>query len=119
MSKSKNRIAKRQVEKPLENSRGKRPMLTLTAILIALMMAGGALAQWSGVFSFMQPSPSKAGEPSPASFTANAPAKEYIYAGGKLIATEEPGGGSQNPEATPFSFDGDNQADLAIWRATT
>ena len=50
------------------------------------------------------------------SLNANSPSKEYVYAGSRLVATEEPGGGSQTGRPTPFDFDGDGRTDLAVWR---
>jgi hypothetical protein len=90
MSKSKSKRANQQAEKPAKNAGGKRRMLILITTLIILMMTGGALAQWAGVFSGRQKTTQKAGELAPTSFTT--PSKEYVYAGGKLIATEEPQG---------------------------
>jgi hypothetical protein len=89
MSKSKNHNAKSQAETLPKNSGGRR-MLILTAILTAMLITGGVLAQWTSVFSVPQTNSSKAGQLSPASFNANVPARELVYAGGKLVATDEP-----------------------------
>jgi hypothetical protein len=93
MSKNKSKRANKQVEKPSKNSGGKRRRLMVAATLIILIMAGGVLAQWTGVFSVPQKNSVKTGELVPAGLDPNTPAaKEYVYAGGKLIATEEPQG---------------------------
>jgi hypothetical protein len=52
-------------------------------------------------------------EPSPASLTANP--KEYVYAGSRLIATEEQGG-SQGTGAGGFDFGTDHKSDISIFR---
>lgn len=63
-------------------------VVTIIALLLFLSLAGGILAQWrasrlaAGTHPMLAPAPTT---PSPVG-----PSKEYIYAGGKLIATEEP-----------------------------
>jgi hypothetical protein len=71
---------------------GKPKTTIIILLMVMILMTGGALAQWTGVFSATQKSQSKAGELSPASFAASAPAKEIVYLGGKPIVTEEPPG---------------------------
>ena len=66
-------------------------MLVIAAILISLIATGGVLARWTGIASPAQKDKAKSGaEIAPESFTNTSPAKEYFYAGGKLVATEEP-----------------------------
>jgi hypothetical protein len=86
MSNSKNHKPSSSPAKPLKKIDGKKRMLMLTASLTVILMTSGVLAQWIGIFSFSRISQSV----SPASLNRNMPAKEYLYAGGKLIATEEP-----------------------------
>jgi len=70
-------------------------VVILIGLLISLMISGGVLAQWSGLFSSAN-KPQKAEPPAndlrveQQSLISSSPAKEYIYAGGRLLATEEP-----------------------------
>jgi hypothetical protein len=84
-----NRVArksKRRAEKP--QPKKKRKPIAIVCTLLILTLAVGVMAQWK-----ILPGTSKplaiAVAPQ-ASFNANNPSKEYIYAGGRLIATEEP-----------------------------
>jgi hypothetical protein len=74
-------------------SRRKRIGVALIALLLSLGLAAGTFAQWraarvppgTNALLLVPPAPSPA---------ANSPSKEYIYAGGRLLATEEPSGGT-------------------------
>jgi hypothetical protein len=93
MSKIKSNRAKGQ----LKNSPSRRKMYLIVGILLSLMLTSGAFAQWAGIISFTQKSKQKnSGELAPASLSSASPSKEYIYAGGRIIATEEPASGA-NP----------------------
>jgi hypothetical protein len=60
-------------------------------IVLALIVTSGALAQWGGFFSAGQKQNKiGGGEVVPASLLPGSPAKEFVYAGSRLIATEEP-----------------------------
>ena len=90
---------------------GRRRILAIALVLI-VVSAGAILGQRTGRFS--QASRNKAGPAqetgiTPASF--DSPAKEYIYAGGKLIATEEPQPSTTGPgSSTPGLYDPVNSA---------
>jgi hypothetical protein len=90
MSKSKNHKASSSLAQRLKDTDSKKRMLMLTTIFTIILLTGGVFGQWTGIFSISQKSQSKVGELSPASFNTNAPAKEYVYAGGKPIVTIEP-----------------------------
>lgn len=75
---TKNRRAKR------ENQRA----LMAFGLLLALSLAGGILAQWHTARITALPSSSALPQPSPLS--PSSPSKENFYAGGRLIASEEP-----------------------------
>lgn len=62
------------------------------SLVLALLTAGGALAQWSAVVWVGQKPTKNKGIVTTQSFSPGSPSKEYIYAGGKLVATEEPQG---------------------------
>jgi hypothetical protein len=88
MSKRIARQRKRKAEKARQKSK-RKPVVIVCSILI-LTLAVGVMAQWK-----ILPGVSKllisASAPTPTrSLNANSPSKEYIYAGGRLIATEEP-----------------------------
>src|SRR5215510_4674589 len=55
------------------------------------LVAGWTMLAYSGALdSVFRQKGKKGGTVSTASFNANSPSKEYIYAGGRLVATEEP-----------------------------
>jgi hypothetical protein len=62
--------------------------VAVIALLLCLSLAGGILAQWRAArITGLHPMPvPSATTPPPGS----SPSKEYIYAGGRLVATEEP-----------------------------
>lgn len=63
------------------------------AITVALFLfiASGTVAHWTGVGSMEQGHSRKGiAELSTQSFSAGSPSKEYIYAGARLVSTEEP-----------------------------
>ena len=115
MSKSKNKRTKSSVEKLLEKAPNRRRLILIGVILVGLLTAGGALAQWTGIFSTVQKNKQKSGGDIVAtSFDPASPSKEYIYAGGRLIATEEPPATSCNYSITPtgrsFAWVGGNDS---------
>ena len=72
-------------------------------IIVSLLAAGVILAQrgvWRGSVARSQRRTTADQETPSAAFTPSSPAKEYVYAGGRLLATEEPassGCGSSPP----------------------
>ncbi len=84
---------RKQTPQP-QNNHPRRRLLLIISLVISLFVTGGALAQWSGLFSQTKQAGKKNlnVQVEPQSFNAGSPSKEYIYAGGRLIATEEPGG---------------------------
>ena len=77
----------------------------VVAIALVLSMAGTGLMLGQHTGAFSQSSHRSApAQPdaaiTPASFDPASPSKEYIYAGGKLIATEEPQSGGSGPGST-------------------
>jgi hypothetical protein len=92
------RQKKRKQEKSKQKSR--RNVLVILCSLLILTFVVGAMAQWkvlSGSTRMAVMPQSGAG-----SFNANSPSKEYIYAGGRLIATEEAGSASAPPAPAGF-----------------
>jgi hypothetical protein len=88
------------------------------ALILCLGLTSLILAQWKSSRGFVvTPSPSPQSSPSPQL------SKEYIYAGGKLVATEEPGiGGGSSPLSSPGSLvaDGSDIPRVNIsWTAST
>ena len=60
------------------------------ALTLTLLLAGATAANWGRPMSTTQGSKEKkSSEVTIESLAASAPSKEYIYAGGRLIATEE------------------------------
>jgi FG-GAP-like repeat len=91
---------------------GKRGRLITIGVLLSLVLAAGVFAKLKTLSAVQrQRTNSKPGAPvgpAPTSLLAATLSKEYIYAGGKLVATEE--------RDTPSDFDGDARADIAVWR---
>jgi hypothetical protein len=92
MSKRIARQRKRTAEKP-EPEKTRKPVVVLCSLLILTLIAA-VMAQWNilpGISRPLAPAPAPS-----SSFNANSPSKEYIYAGGRLIATEEPTNGNSS-----------------------
>ena len=90
MSKGKRRSAKgRAVEKPLRASRRVRwvKVWVVAPLALCIMAAGAASLKWGPVRHAVGLAPLAEPRASPTPLPL---AKEYIYAGGRLVATEEP-----------------------------
>lgn len=72
--------------------RSKRKAFFIAGLAFSLMVASGALAYWGGIFSAGQKQITKSAEATPQNMSPSSPSKEYVYAGSRLIATEEPSG---------------------------
>src|SRR5438270_778771 len=74
---------------------GQRGPGVLIAIAVVLsLLAAWALLAYSGALDSVLGQKERRGKSvSTASLNSNSPSKEYIYAGGRLVATEEPNGG--------------------------
>jgi F5/8 type C domain/Fibronectin type III domain len=97
---SKRSIAKRS--RPTARKVGRRKAVIVTGLLLSLILAGTVFAEWGSLFgaqkqrvSSRTAAPSES--PTPMSLAPASPSKEYVYAGGRLIATEEPAGSQQVP----------------------
>jgi hypothetical protein len=93
----------------VRTSRSRR--VIVISLVLTLLGVGGVLARWSGnAVLDRQPDEKNLGQVAPQSFTPGSPSKEYIYAGGKLVATEEPITGgctfSLSPTNSAFSSSG-------------
>jgi BACON domain-containing protein len=75
------------------NHLSRRRTFFVIILALSLVAASAALANWKGLWPESQKQASgKDAQVAPASLTS--PSKEYIYAGGRLIATEEEPSGS-------------------------
>ncbi len=100
-------MAKRASRK--QNAPGKpqsrRKWIAVSMVVALTLVVTGIFAQIS-----LQKKKPAASQLSPASLTPTDPAKEYIYAGGRLVATEEPASGgcsySINPTSQNFAASG-------------
>ena len=91
--------------------RGRPTTLVSITLVLSLLMTAVALVNWGGSRATTQRNnEKKSGEITIESLAAGSPSKEYIYAGGKLIATEEPNSGTQGGD-----FDGDGKADITFY----
>lgn len=81
--------------------RRKHQVIIASAIILSLF-ASWAMLAYSGAFDSMFRQKGKKGRDfSTASFNSNSPSKEYIYAGGRLLATEESGSGGCTLTSAP------------------
>jgi fibronectin type 3 domain-containing protein len=92
-------MAKRKIDKLMANQRSGRKAFLVVGLIVGLLAAGAALA-WRGAGKGPANKPSEqSGAVAAQSLTPGSPAKEYVYAGSRLIATEEPSSGGAAPPA--------------------
>lgn len=91
MSKKKS-LKQKQRMAPERSKRHRRRLTIVVSLVLGLSIASGILAQWRAtritkrINALLAPTPTVPGPGSPS--------KEYIYAGGRLLATEEPASGT-------------------------
>lgn len=69
----------------------RRPRVLIAVAVVLSVLAASTLLAYSGAFDSVFRQKSRKGKSvSTASFNSNSPSKEYVYAGGRLVATEEP-----------------------------
>lgn len=71
------------------------------AVVVSLFAAWTMLAYSGALDSAFRQKATNGGTVSVSSFNSNSPSKEYIYAGGRLVATEEPTSGCGTPPTSP------------------
>lgn len=79
--------------------------IVLVALALCLTASGLTWAEWGHIGARPAAAPYAIGPPAPpapVSFSPGSPAKEYVYAGGRLVATEEPAAGT--PPAAPTNL---------------
>jgi hypothetical protein len=92
------------------------PQATVIALILCLLTAGVTLARWGGANNPLIADNTPQPTPTPGKFDPKNPSKEYIYAGGKLIATEEPGIAA-TPSPTPAdSSSSPPSTESVVWR---
>lgn len=95
------RIARRRRKAGIKQQRtGRRKLIITVCLPLCILLAGISAARWPALSIMTRPS---APAP-PGNFNANSPSKEYIYAGGRLIATEEPSTANGPAPAAPTSL---------------
>ncbi len=80
----------RRQERPQLATRNRRQVVIAVTIVLSLFAAWTMLAYSGALDSVLRQKKKKGQDFSAASFNSNSPSKEYIYAGGRLLATEEP-----------------------------
>lgn len=115
---SKKARQQRKHDKPKQKSRGRRQAILVIGLILCLGVTGVILARWKATNAItttnaMLTAPPPA--PTPSSFSPSNPSKEYIYAGGKLVATEEPGSAGAATAATFIKADNTSQG---TWKGT-
>lgn len=81
------RVARRRKKQGLKQQKtGRRKLIIAVCLPLCLLLAAITIARWPTLPGINKPPAA----PPPGNFNANSPSKEYIYAGGRLIATEVP-----------------------------
>jgi len=81
-------------------SAGRSRQVIVVSLVLTMIAAAGAFAQWTGIGSLhRRQDTEKSGQVTTQSFAPGSPSKEYVYAGGRLVATEEPAGTPAPPPA--------------------
>lgn len=80
----------RKRREPATSRPRRRPGTKALAALLCLLLVGAAAAQWGVVRRAVNPARLLTYTQQPGSLSPDSPTKEYVYAGGRLIATEEP-----------------------------
>jgi hypothetical protein len=114
---SKPKARKRKLSSPPVKQTHKRKRVIAVALILMLGLTGLILAQWRSFrTAFVPLSP-------PPQTSSPQLSKEYIYAGGKLVATEEPtNGGGTSPLSAPSSLvaTGSSSPQVTLtWTAST
>jgi Concanavalin A-like lectin/glucanases superfamily len=91
---------KQKQSRPEHKGRRNRKVMIVAAVVLSLGLTGVMLAQLRAarVASTTNAMLAAPVAPAPATFSPSSPSKEYIYAGGRLLATEEPSGGTTTTE---------------------
>jgi len=101
-----------QRNKKVRSVEALRPKVLIVIVVLLSLFGVWTMLGYSGAFEpAVTEKPRKNGTVSTASLNSNSPSKEYIYAGAKLIATEE--GSGEKPLS---DFDGDGKADIIFYR---
>ena len=104
---------RRKHVQPKRGSRGGRKAAVILGLVLSLSLTGVILAQFKAARVMTGTNAMLAApvSPTPPNLSASSPSKEYIYAGGKLIATEEP---TPTPKPTPAPPAG-GQTEEVVW----
>jgi len=87
------------------------------AVVLSLFASWTLLVYSGAVDPLFKQKGKQSGTMSVQSFNSNSPSKEYIYAGGRLVATEEPSGGAQSSGTkAQFDFEGDLKTNISVFR---
>jgi hypothetical protein len=88
---SKRKARQQKSARAVAAPRRDRKPIRVVVLLLCIILGGGMLALWRATRAANSMLPLPAAAPAPAvSLVPTSPSKEYIYAGGRLLATEEP-----------------------------
>lgn len=105
---------RQKFNEPKRKSRSRRQSLVVIALILCMGLTSLILAQWGSIRSSFSPMPAPLPSPPPT------PSKEYIYAGGRLVATEEPiSAGSSLTAPTSFTAHADTTTQITLSWAST
>lgn len=93
----------------------RRPRVLIAVAVVLSLLAAWTLLAYSGALESVLSQNGKKGKSvSTASFNSNSPSKEYIYAGGRLVATEEPASSMSLAAPTNFKAIADTQNSVVL-----
>jgi len=111
------RVARQRKKKQVKTKqKSKKKLIAIICSVFCLTLVAGVMAQWK--FLPGSSKPLVMSPPTQGSFAAGSPSKEYIYAGGRLIATEEPQATSSatpTPTPTPPSNQSSTTTENVFW----
>jgi hypothetical protein len=99
-------------------AQGGSSVLIAGAVVLSLLAAWTLFAYSGGLDSAIGQKDQQGKSVPTVSFSSNSPSKEYIYAGGRLLATEEPAGGCTPPPASVLTTSVVNSVISLNWTVT-
>lgn len=109
------KISKRAQNEKISSPK-RRKAIVITGIIVSLLVASVALGHVFETKQKRNKGQQTAVETTASLYDPGSPSKEYIYAGGRLVATEEDPNGPPSGNPPGGDFDGDGLADITYYR---